>query len=114
MTQSSGRRGWLECRWRVKEQQKRIGSAEFRNTHFSYQMGEDGVERYVVTPELQSENTIGSDPLPPGQVWAIGPGGTDEGAGLFRIDVNEGPGSGIKIVNVSAPGPFRESMKYAE
>ena len=26
----------LECRRRVKEQQKRIGSAEFRNTHFSY------------------------------------------------------------------------------
>ena len=26
----------LEVRRRVKEQQKRIGSAEFRNTHFSY------------------------------------------------------------------------------
>lgn len=28
----------LECRRRVKEQQKRIGSAEYRNTHFSYQL----------------------------------------------------------------------------
>ena len=45
----------LECRRRVKEQQKRIGSAEFRNTHFSYQLGEEGVEQFVVTPELQSE-----------------------------------------------------------
>ena len=26
----------LEVRRRVKEQQKRIGAAEFRNTHFSY------------------------------------------------------------------------------
>jgi ATP-dependent Lon protease len=34
----------LECRRRVKEQQKRIGSAEFRNTHFSYTLGQDGVE----------------------------------------------------------------------
>ena len=34
----------LECRRRVKEQQKRIGSAEFRNTQFSYSMGDDGVE----------------------------------------------------------------------
>src|SRR5712692_1959169 len=59
----------LECRRRVKEQQKRIGSAEFRNTLFSYQMGEDGLERFVATPEIQSEDTIGSDPLPPGQVW---------------------------------------------
>ena len=28
----------LECRRRVKEQQKRIGAAEFRNTHFSFTM----------------------------------------------------------------------------
>jgi ATP-dependent Lon protease len=104
----------MECRRRVKEQQKRIGSAEFRNTHFSYQMGNDGIEVFVVTPELQSENTIGTDPLPPGQVWAISPGGPDENAGLYRIDVNAGPGSGVKIINVPVPGPFRESIKYGE
>lgn len=104
----------MESRRRVKEQQKRIGSAEFRNTHFSYQMGNDGIEQFVVTPELQSENSIGSDPLPPGQVWAIGPGGPDEGAGLYRIDVNVGPGSGVKVINVPVPGPFRESIKYGE
>ena len=39
-------------RRRVKEQQKRIGSAEFRNTQFSYVMGLDGVETFVSTPEL--------------------------------------------------------------
>ena len=50
----------LECRRRVKEQQKRIGSAEFRNTQFSYTLGEDGVEKFVVTPELQSEDQIGA------------------------------------------------------
>jgi len=104
----------LECRRRVKEQQKRIGSAEFRNTHFSYTMGQEGVEHFVVTPELQSEKSIGTDPLPPGQVWAISPGGQDEHAGLFRIEVNEGPGSGVRIVNVPAPGPFRESVKCGE
>jgi len=104
----------LECRRRVKEQQKRIGSAEFRNTHFSYTMGEEGVERFVATPELQSEDAIGSDPLPPGQVWAISPGGLDEHVGLYRIDVNVGPGSGVKIINVPPPGPFRESVRSAE
>src|SRR5216684_3110947 len=104
----------MECRRRVKEQQKRIGSAEFRNTHFSYQMGNDGIEIFVVTPELQSDNSIGTDPLPPGQVWAIGSGGPDENAGLYRIDVNEGPGSGVKIINVPVPGPFKESIKYGE
>ena len=104
----------LECRRRVKEQQKRIGSAEFRNTHFSYVMGEEGVERFVVTSELQSDKYIGSDPLPPGQVWTISAGGQDEYPGLFRIEVNVGPGSGVRIVNVPAPGPFRESVKCGE
>jgi ATP-dependent Lon protease len=104
----------LECRRRVKEQQKRIGSAEFRNTHFSYMIGEDGVERFVTTPELHSEDAIGSDPLPPRQVWAIRPGGLEEAPGLYRIEVTEGPGSGVRILNRPAPGPFAESVKYAE
>ena len=104
----------LECRRRVKEQQKRIGSAEFRNTQFSYSMGLDGVEKFVATPELQSEDSIGPDPLEHGQVWAISPGGQDEAAGLYRIEVNEGPGSGVRIINQSAPAPFRESVRIAE
>jgi ATP-dependent Lon protease len=104
----------LECRRRVKEQQKRVGAAEFRNTHFSYQMYEEGVEKFVVTPELQSEDHVGSDPLPPGQVWGISPGGLDENPGLYRIEVNEGPGSGVKILNRPAPQPFTESVRYAE
>lgn len=61
----------MEVRRRVKEQQKRVGAAEFRNTHFSYTMGTDGVEKFVSTPELQSDNSIGGDPLEPGQVWSI-------------------------------------------
>ena len=52
-------------------------------------MGLDGVEKFVATPELQSEDSIGADPLPAGQVWAISPGGQDEAAGLFRIEVTE-------------------------
>lgn len=104
----------MESRRRVKEQQKRIGVAEFRNTHFSYVMGTDGIEKFVSTPELQSENSIGSDPLEPGQVWAISPGGIDEHPGLYRIEVNEGPGSGVKILNKPVPPAFRESINYAE
>ena len=104
----------LEIRRRVKEQQKRIGAAEFRNTHFSYVLGEDGVEKFVATPELQSENSIGTDPSPPGQVWTISPGGQDEHPGLYRIEINSGPGSGVKVLNRPAPQPFQESVRYAE
>ena len=104
----------LECRRRVKEQQKRIGSAEFRNTQFSYSIGEDDVEKFVSTPELYSEDSIGSDPLPPGQVWVMSPGGGDENPGLYRVDVTEGSGSGVKILNQPAPSPFKESVRCAE
>ena len=81
---------------------------------FSFSMGPDGVEKFVSTPELHSENSIGSDPLPAGQVWALSPGGADENPGLFRIEVTEGPGSGIKILNQSPPGPLKESVRCAE
>lgn len=104
----------LEYRRRVKEQQKRIGSAEFRNTHFSFRIGENGVETFVTTPELHSEHTITDEPLPAGQIWTLGAGGLDENAGLYKIEVNVGPGSGVKILNKPAPQPFAESVKYAE
>ena len=104
----------LEYRRRVKEQQKRIGSAEFRNTHFSYRIGEDGVETFVTTPEIHSENTIGDDPLPPGQIWTLNAGGLDDMTGLYKLEINIGPGSGVKILNKPAPPQFQESVRYAE
>lgn len=104
----------LEYRRRVKEQQKRIGSAEFRNTHFSYRIGEDGVETFVTTPEIHSENTISEDPLPPGQIWALNAGGQEETTGLYKIEINSSPGSGVKILNKPAPPQFQESVRYAE
>jgi len=104
----------LEYRRRVKEQQKRIGSAEFRNTHFSYRIGEDGIETFVTTPEIHSENTISEDPLSPGQMWAINAGGQDDPTGLYKIEVNVGPGSGVKVLNRPVPAPFQESVRYAE
>lgn len=106
----------LEVRRRVKEQQKRVGAAEFRNTHFSYLIGDDGVEKFVATPELRADNAIGEDPLEPGQIWTISEGGADidDNAGLYRIEVNEGPGSGVRILNNPAPAAFKESLRYAE
>ncbi len=103
----------LETRRRVKEQQKRIFKSEFRNTHFSYTFGADGVEQFVSTPELHSDEAIEADPLPPGQVWAVSPGG-DSGPGLYRIEVTCGPGSGVRILNQPTPPAFRESVRVGE
>jgi ATP-dependent Lon protease len=104
----------LESRRRVKEQQKRCLKTEFRNTHFSYFMGMDGVEQFVSTPEMHSDDAIESDPLPPGQVWAISPGGQDAAPSLYRLEVTCGPGSGVKILNAPVPPAFRESVRYGE
>jgi ATP-dependent Lon protease len=104
----------LEARRRVKEQQKRVFKSEFRNTHFSFQMGVDGVEQFVSTPELHSDEAIDSDPLPPGQVWAASPGTGESGPGLYRIEVTCGPGSGVRILNQPTPPPFRESVRIGE
>lgn len=104
----------LEARRRVKEQQKRCLKSEFRNTHFSFTMGTEGVEQFVSTPELHSDEAIESDPLPPGQVWAISPGTTEAGPGLYRIEVAGGPGNGVRILNTPAPPGFKESVKVGE
>ncbi|MCY3837817.1 MAG: BREX system Lon protease-like protein BrxL [Gammaproteobacteria bacterium] len=104
----------LEVRRRVKEQQKRVFRSEFRNTHFSYAMGEEGIEKFVATPELHSDEAIEHDPLPPGQVWGISPGSLETGPSLYRIEVTVGRGAGVKILNAPVPPGFRESVRYAE
>ena len=104
----------LESRRRIKEQQKRCFKSEFRNTHFSYTMGLEGLEQFVSTPELHSDEAIESDPLPPGQVWAASTGTPETGAGLYRIEVTSGPGSGVKILNQPPAPAFRESVKIGE
>jgi len=104
----------LEARRRVKEQQKRVFKSEFRNTHFSYILGADGVEQFVSTPELHSDEAIETDPLPPGQVWAISPGSPETGPSLYRLEVTCGPGSGVRILNQPTPPSFRESVRVGE
>jgi ATP-dependent Lon protease len=104
----------LESRRRVKEQQKRVFKSEFRNTHFSYTLGVDGVEQFVSTPELHSDEATESDPLPPGQVWAVGIGSPETGAGLFRLEATSGPGSGVKVLNQPVPPQLRESVRIGE
>jgi len=76
----------LEARRRV-EQQKRIVAAEFRNTHFSYQLGKEGrkVRSY---PGTTKRNSIGSDPLNQGW-WTISPEEWTSLLDPYRIEVNK-------------------------
>ena len=104
----------LESRRRVKEQQKRVFRTEFRNTHFRYHLGVEGVEQFVATPEMHSDEAIESDPLPPGQVWTISPGGNGASPALYRLEATAGPGGGVKILNAPVPPGFRESVRFGE
>src|SRR5678816_2843399 len=48
------------------------------------------------------------------RAWTISPGSGDENPGLYRIEVNEGPGSGLRVLNKPIPPAFRESISFAE
>ena len=50
----------------------------------------------------------------PGKSGCFRLAGIDEHPGLFRVDVTEGPGSGVKILNQPPPAPFKESVRCAE
>ena len=75
---------------------------------------EGGVERFVATPELRTDDAIDPDPLPPGQIWGMSPSGQEAGASLYRIEATAGPGSGVKILNAPILPSFRESARCAE
>jgi ATP-dependent Lon protease len=81
----------LECRRRVKEQQKRIGASEFGNTQFSYFLIPDGVERFVATPEqrLTREERVPVLPAKPlSELIADGESETLEFKASFRWDID--------------------------
>ena len=44
----------------------------------------------------------------------MSPGGQDEHPGLFRLEVTEGPGSGLRVLNKPVPPAFQESIRCAE
>ncbi|WP_353850015.1 S16 family serine protease [Accumulibacter sp.] len=49
-----------------------------------------------------------------GQIWTLSPGGIDQHPGLFRIETNAGPGSGVRVLNNPVPTAFKESIRCAE
>lgn len=79
-----------------------------------YTIGEEGVEKFVTTPELRSQSGIGDEPMECGQIWVLSPGAENEYPGLFRLEVTEGPGSGVRVLNNPVPPAIRESVRCAE
>ena len=102
----------LEGRRRVKEQLKKMGSFEFFQTSFSYIDKDTGEEHYVGVPEEGGRNTISSDPLEPGTVYAAS---VDEQgkAGLYRIETGCSAGTGKLRMAGGVDGVMKDSLQRA-
>ncbi len=82
----------LECRRRVKEQQKRIGSAEFRNTHFSYSDGRrTASSSSSPRRSCRARTASATTRCRPARSGSISPGGLDENPGLYPHRRQRGP-----------------------
>src|SRR4051794_227094 len=102
----------LEGRRRVKEQLKKMGSFEYNQTSFSYLDNETREEQFVGVPEQGGRDTIATDPLAPGSVYAASV--DDQGkVGLYRIEVGCSPGTGKLKIAGGIEGPMRESINRA-
>jgi ATP-dependent Lon protease len=83
----------LECRRRVKEQLKKMGSFEYYQTAFSYIDERTMQEHFVGVPEQTGSSLLSSDPLPAGSVYAASLAADDRVA-LRRLEVARLGGSG--------------------
>lgn len=85
----------LEMRRRVKEQLKRMGGLQYWQTSFTYTSLSDGKgEQEVTLKEQPTEGLLSTSELPPGRLYAIGRDGVDRRPCVFRIEVEQVPGSG--------------------
>ncbi len=102
----------LEGRRRVKEQLKKMGSFEYHQTSFSYIDNDSREERFVGVPEQGGRDTISTDPLAPGSVYAASV--DDQGkVGLYRLEVGCSPGSGKLKIAGGIEGTMKESIQRA-
>ncbi len=114
MTTSNVLRLALESRRRVKELQKRCLKSEFRNTHFSFMLGRRRGRAVRLHAGAAQRRGHRRRPAAAGPGLGDRPRPRETGAGLYRIEIAAGPGSGAKVLNHPVPPAFRESVKVGE
>ena len=102
----------IECRRRVKEQLKKMGSFEYSQTSFSYSDNDTGEERFVGVPEQGGQDLIAAEPLAPGSVYTASVTG-DGTVGLYRLEVSIAAGNGKLKPAGGISGPMKESIQRA-
>jgi ATP-dependent Lon protease len=89
-----------------------MGSFEYHQTSFSYIDNESREERFVGVPEQGGRDSISTDPLAPGSVYAASV--DDQGkVGLYRLEVGCSPGMGKLKIAGGIEGSMKESIQRA-
>ena len=102
----------LEGRRRVKEQLKKMGSFEYYQTSFSYQISETGEEKFVGVPEQGGKDLISPNPLAPGTIYSASVSG-DGTVGMYRIEISVSSGTGKLKPAGGISGAMKESINRA-
>ncbi|MDH5492932.1 MAG: protease Lon-related BREX system protein BrxL, partial [Myxococcales bacterium] len=98
----------LEGRRRVKEQLKKMGSFEYYQTSFSYQINETGEEKFIGVPEQGGKGLISPDPLAPGTIYSASVSG-DGTVGMYRLEITTSSGGGKLKPAGGIAGAMKES-----
>ena len=102
----------VEGRRRVKEQLKKMGSFEYYQTSFSYQIIETGEEKFVGVPEQGGKGLISPDPLAPGTIYSASVSGNGT-VGLYRLEITTSSGGGKLKPAGGISGSMKESINRA-
>jgi ATP-dependent Lon protease len=102
----------IECRRRVKEQLKKMGSFEYSQTSFSYSDNDSGEEHFVGVPEQGGQDLIAAEPMAPGSLYTASVTG-DGTVGLYRLEVSIAAGNGKLKPAGGISGPMKESIQRA-
>jgi ATP-dependent Lon protease len=102
----------IECRRRVKEQLKKMGSFEYSQTSFSYSDNDTGEEHFVGVPEQGGQDLIAAEPMAPGSVYTASVTG-DGTVGLYRLEVSIAAGNGKLKPAGGISGQMKESIQRA-
>ena len=102
----------LEGRRRVKEQLKKMGSFEYYQTSFSYQINETGEERFIGVPEQGGKGLISPDPLAPGTIYSASVS-ADGAVGMYRLEITTSSGDGKLKPAGGIAGAMKESINRA-
>ncbi len=102
----------IEGRRRVKEQLKKMGSFEYHQTSFSFQVSETGEEKFVGVPEQGGKDMISPEPLAPGTVYSASVSG-DGTVGMYRIEISLSSGTGKLKPAGGLSGAMKESISRA-